>query len=102
VVTTAASAAEAFDRLLAQRPHVLVSDIGMPSEDGYALIQRIRRLPADRGGITPAIALTAYARDDDRTRAIQAGFQKHLSKPVEPPELVAVIAALAAATKPTA
>jgi signal transduction histidine kinase/ActR/RegA family two-component response regulator len=102
VVVTASSAAEAFDRLKIDRPDVMVSDIGMPGEDGYALIHRVRDLPPDHGGTTPAIALTAYARADDRTRAIQAGYQKHLSKPVEPPELVAIIASLAGTATPVA
>jgi PAS domain S-box-containing protein len=93
VTTTATSAAEAFDLIVAHRPDVLVSDIGMPGEDGFSLIRRVRALSEDRGGQTPAIALTGYARIEDRNRALREGFTSHLSKPVEPQELVAVIAA---------
>jgi CheY-like chemotaxis protein len=78
-----------------KRPDVIVSDIGMPGEDGYSMIRRVRALPGDRGGITPAIALTAYARSEDRITAILAGFQHHISKPVEPAELIAVVASAA-------
>ena len=92
VVTTAAEAVEAVRRL---RPDVLLSDVEMPGEDGYTLISRVRALPPDEGGNTPAAALTAYARVEDRTRALRAGFQQHLPKPVEPAELVAVVANLA-------
>jgi signal transduction histidine kinase/CheY-like chemotaxis protein len=92
VVATAAEAVEAVRRL---RPDVLLSDIEMPSEDGYNLISRVRALGPEEGGNTPAAALTAYARVEDRTRALRAGFQQHLPKPVEPAELVAVVANLA-------
>ncbi len=74
---------------------VIVSDIGMPERDGFDFIQSIRKRPASAGGKTPAIALTAYARSDDRTRAILAGFDMHVAKPVEPSELCAVVARLA-------
>ena len=94
VVSTAASAAEALSILQAERPDVLVSDVGMPDDDGYALIRAVRALPADRGGRTPAIALTAYARAEDRVRAVVAGFQHHLSKPIEPVELIVLVASL--------
>jgi PAS domain S-box-containing protein len=94
-VATASSAAEAIEQLPAFRPDVLVSDIGMPVEDGYALIKRVRALPATQGGAVPALALTAYARPEDRMRAILAGFQMHLTKPVEPAELIAMVASLA-------
>jgi hypothetical protein len=77
------------------RPDVLLSDIGMPGEDGYELIRRVRELPPDRGGRTPAAALTAFARGEDRRRALRAGFQMHLAKPVEIQELAAVVASLA-------
>jgi len=70
---------------------VLVSDIGMPGEDGRSLILRVRSLRADQGGKTPALALTDYARAEDRTRSILAGFQMHISKPVSPSELIAVV-----------
>ncbi|MEP0871324.1 response regulator [Trichocoleus desertorum AS-A10] len=92
----ATSAQEAIELLLAQKPDVLVSDIGMPEEDGYSLIHRIRALPVEQGGSIPAVALTAYARTEDRTRVIAAGFQIHIPKPVEPAELATVIASLAA------
>jgi PAS domain S-box-containing protein len=95
VVTTAASAAEALERVQAERPDVLVSDIGMPGEDGYSLMRRVRALPADRGGETPAVALTAYARPEDRIKAVLAGFQHHVTKPAEPVELITMVASLA-------
>ncbi|MDP8934372.1 MAG: ATP-binding protein, partial [Cyanobacteriota bacterium] len=79
-------------------PHVLVSDIGMPDEDGYSLICKLRQFEAQRGGRLPAIALTAYARNDDRQQALLAGFQIHLTKPVDAAELVAVVASLAGHT----
>ncbi len=80
------------------RPSVLLSDIGMPGEDGYSLIRRVRALPPAQGGNVPAAALTAYARAEDRTRALLAGFQQHVAKPVEPKELAAVVANLAGRT----
>ena len=98
-VALAASAAEALEHLRraeAALPDVLVSDIGMPHEDGYQLIRRVRALPAERGGQIPAAALTAYARVEDRARALAEGYQAHVSKPVDPAELTAVIADLAA------
>jgi CheY-like chemotaxis protein len=89
------SASEALDAVSRFNPDVLVSDIGMPLEDGYSLIRKVRHLPADQGGQIPAIALTAYARSEDRMKAIAAGFQIHIPKPVEPAELVTVVASLA-------
>jgi CheY-like chemotaxis protein len=80
---------------MAQRPDVLVSDIGMPGEDGYMMMQRIRALSREKGGGVPAVALTAYARSEDRTRSILAGFQMHISKPVAPTELIAMVSSLA-------
>jgi signal transduction histidine kinase/ActR/RegA family two-component response regulator len=74
---------------------ILISDIGMPDEDGYSLLRRVRALKPENGGRIPAIALTAYARTQDRTAALLAGFQSHIAKPVEPAELIAVIANLA-------
>jgi signal transduction histidine kinase/ActR/RegA family two-component response regulator len=97
-VIPAASAGEALDALKRERPTVLVSDIGMPGEDGYALIGKVRELGDDGGGGTPAVALTAFAHPDDRRRALLAGFQVHLPKPVDPVELVAAVAALAGRT----
>jgi CheY-like chemotaxis protein len=95
-VTEAASAAEALAALEHARPDVLVSDIGMPGENGYELIKRVRALPAERGGRVPAVALTAYAGAKDRRHALLAGFHTHLAKPVEPDELLAVLASLSA------
>jgi PAS domain S-box-containing protein len=93
-VVTAGSAEEAVQILLRDIPDVLVSDIGMPGEDGFTLIRRIRLLTG-ASALVPAIALTAYARIEDRVKAIHAGFQMHLSKPVEPIELVAMVKSLA-------
>jgi signal transduction histidine kinase/ActR/RegA family two-component response regulator len=93
-VTTAASAAEALEVIGAAPPDALVADIGMPDEDGYSLMRKIRELPPDRGGGVPALALTAYARPEDRARAMTAGFQHYVTKPVEPDELAAVVAKL--------
>ncbi len=92
-VRTASSAEEAVHAFDDHSPDVLISDIGMPGEDGYSLIRKIRGRPA--GHDTPALALTAFARSEDRRRAIGAGFQMHLAKPVEPAELVTIIASLA-------
>jgi signal transduction histidine kinase/ActR/RegA family two-component response regulator len=93
-VLTANSAEDALAAIARRRPDVLVSDIGMPGIDGYALMRRIRMLDGEAARI-PAIALTAYARREDRIRAIQAGYQMHLAKPVEPSELVAMVQTLA-------
>ena len=87
--------AEALALLEAEPPDVLLSDIGMPGEDGYVLIRRIRALPPERGGSVPAATLTAYARADDRARVLHAGYQAHLAKPVEPAHLLAVLAEFA-------
>ncbi len=81
-------------RSSASRPHVLVSDIGMPTVDGYQLLRLVRALGHARGGGVPAIALTAFARSEDRTRALHAGFLVHVAKPVEPAELVAAVASV--------
>jgi PAS domain S-box-containing protein len=94
-VTKAASAAQAYETLEWLKPDVIISDIGMPGEDGYSLLRNVRlREARDRLGWTPAIALTAHARAEDRMRALSAGYQAHVAKPVEPAELVAVIASL--------
>jgi PAS domain S-box-containing protein len=93
-VVTVSSAAEALELFPLLRPDLLVSDIAMPSADGYDLIESIRRLPEDRGGGIPAIALTAYAREEDRVRVVEAGFQLHLPKPVDSAALVSAIAKL--------
>ncbi|MEP7069141.1 MAG: ATP-binding protein [Usitatibacter sp.] len=94
-VATAASAEEALALVESERPDVLVSDIGMPDVDGYELLRRVRALGPERGGKVPAIALTAFARSEDRTRALRAGFVVHVSKPVEPTELIATVASVA-------
>jgi CheY-like chemotaxis protein len=93
-VHVAASAAEAIEKFAVVRPDVIVSDIGMPDVDGYALIRRIRALPPDAGGRTPAVAITAYARAEDAQRAFVAGYQMHVTKPVEPAQLATVVANL--------
>jgi PAS domain S-box-containing protein len=93
-VVAVSSAAEALAALERINPTILVSDIGMPGENGYELIKRIRALGPERGGRVPAVALTAYAGPKDRRRALLAGFQTHLAKPVEPDELLAVVASL--------
>src|SRR5215510_23205 len=95
-VTAVASAQEALAAVSDQqnRPDILISDVSMPEVDGYDLIRRIRELPAEKGGRTPAVALTAYGRSIDRIRALSAGFQMHMPKPVEPAELATVVASL--------
>jgi len=95
-VVAVASAAAALEVMVIQQPEVLVCDIAMPDEDGYSLIRKVRSLKPDQGGRIPAIALTAYADSEDRTRAIEAGFQTHVAKPVDPTELVEIIADLVA------
>jgi signal transduction histidine kinase/CheY-like chemotaxis protein len=100
-VVLSASSAHAAIRVLEEfRPDVLLSDVAMPEMDGYGLIRRIRRLPASRGGRTRAIALTAYARPEDAEKAMRAGFQAHVSKPVHPGRLIGLIAELAGAGEP--
>ncbi len=94
-VTTASSAREAIAALKESRPDVLISDLGMPEEDGYALIKKVRALSQEDGGNTPSAALTAYARVEDRMKVLRSGFQIHIPKPVEPAELIAVVANLA-------
>lgn len=93
-VLTVASVAEVLTSLKSFQPDVLVSDIGMPEVDGYTLIQQIRALPPEQGGQLPAIAVTAYATEDDRQRAIASGYQQHLIKPLEPELLAEAIVAL--------
>ncbi|MBS1795001.1 MAG: CHASE3 domain-containing protein [Acidobacteria bacterium] len=93
-VATAASVPEALAELEKENPDILVSDIGMPDEDGYSLIKKVRALADDRRKNIPAIALTAFTRAQDRMRAITTGYQNHVSKPVEPDELATVIASL--------
>jgi CheY-like chemotaxis protein len=93
-VLLAGSAAEGFPMIGRERPHVLVCDIGMPGEDGYSLMQRVRALSPAAGGLTPAAALTAFAGEEDRLRALKAGFQAHIAKPVAPAALASAIATL--------
>lgn len=97
-VTAVGSAREALQQPEAGRPDVLVSDIGLPGEDGYVLMRTIRSIEAERAASIPAVALTAYAGIEDRQRAMQAGYHLHVPKPVEPTELVAVVANLARLT----
>jgi signal transduction histidine kinase/CheY-like chemotaxis protein len=94
-VTTLGSAEGALELVRRERPDVLLSDIAMPGEDGLGLLRRIRRLPAGEGGLVPAVALTAHAGTEQRIQALSAGFQIHVPKPVQPAELVAVVANLA-------
>jgi PAS domain S-box-containing protein len=95
MVQTYRSAQEGLAALQTWRPDVVISDIEMPGEDGYVLIRKIRALDPSRGGKTPAIALTAYGRPEDRLRTISAGYNMHVPKPVEPAELAALVASLA-------
>jgi PAS domain S-box-containing protein len=97
-VLAVASVPAALEAVEHWKPDVLVSDIGMPEEDGYSLLQKLRSLAPEKGGKIPAAALTAYARAEDRRRAIQAGFQLHLPKPVDPSELITVVASLVGRT----
>jgi PAS domain S-box-containing protein len=94
-VITCTSAEEALRKLQETQPHVLLSDIEMPVEDGYELIRKVRALEPERGGAVPAIALTAYGRVDDRLKSLSSGYQLHISKPVGPDELAALVASLA-------
>jgi hypothetical protein len=94
-VITCRSVEEALVALEQHKPDILISDLGMPDEDGYSLISKVRALPAEEGGHIPAAALTAYARAEDRMRVLRSGFQFHLPKPVDSAELVTVVASLA-------
>jgi CheY-like chemotaxis protein len=93
-VCTAASVDEALLAFEEGGAAAIVADIGMPGEDGYSLIRRIRQLPVEQGGAVPAVALTAYARREDRDQALAAGFNIHLTKPVEPSELAWAVVSL--------
>jgi CheY-like chemotaxis protein len=93
-VSTAPSAADGFELLQREHFDVLLADIGMPGEDGYSLIQRVRAMRQPGSASIPAAALTAFARDEDRERALSAGFQLHLAKPIEASELVAAVVML--------
>jgi CheY-like chemotaxis protein len=94
-VSAAASVGEALEEIRRCPPHVLISDLGLPERDGYDLIRAVRALPLEGGGNIPAAALSAFARSEDRRRALMGGFQTHVAKPVEPAELLAVVASLA-------
>ena len=98
-VETARSSAEGLEKLRQVRPEVLVSDIGMPGEDGYVFLAKAREQDAGKDRKIPAIALTAYARPDDRRRAFEAGYQVHVAKPVNPDELIAAVASLSGWTR---
>ena len=93
-VVTAESADAALAFLARELPNVIVSDIGMPNKDGFHFIKALRTLSPERGGSIPAVDLTAFARSEDRIHALQVGYQMHIHKPVEPNELVAVVASL--------
>ena len=97
-VAATSNAEEAIALIERDRPHMLITDIGMPDVDGFELLRRVRALGEARGGKLPAIALTAFARSEDRTRALRAGFQVHLTKPVDPSELIATVANVAGRT----
>jgi PAS domain S-box-containing protein len=99
-VRIAASAREAFAALRATPPDLLISDLGMPEVDGFELLGWVRALRREEGGQLPAVALTAFARSEDRLRALEAGFSAHISKPVEPSELIATVAALVGPATP--
>ena len=94
-VVGVASAREALAMLQRERPDVLVSEVSMPGEDGYWLIRRVRALPMERGGATPAAGVTGHTRADDRARLLRAGFNFHVPKPVDPVQLIGVVAVLA-------
>ncbi len=96
-VCSAASTPEALETFVRERPDVVISDIAMPCEDGYDLIRQLRALPRRDGGLTPAVALTAYVRDEDVAAALAAGYQRHIKKPVVVSELIGAVAELAAA-----
>ncbi|MEA5575548.1 response regulator [Anabaena sp. UHCC 0451] len=99
IVKAVSSAALALEILPKFKPDALICDIAMPDEDGYTFIRKVRSLKANQGGRVPAVALTAYADSEDRVCALQAGFQKHIAKPVEPDELVEIIANLVTFSK---
>jgi CheY-like chemotaxis protein len=94
-VTTATSARTAVAAFERARPHVLVSDIAMPGEHGYSLIETVRALPPEQGGRVPALALTAYVRPEDREHVLAAGFNQHMAKPIDPIDLASAVAQLA-------
>ncbi|HWA74082.1 MAG TPA: PAS domain S-box protein [Polyangiaceae bacterium] len=95
IVTLAESSADALAKIAQQKPDLIISDIGMPGEDGYAFMRKLRRLSRDEGGRIPAVALTAFARKEDRHEALMAGFQSHAAKPIDPQNLLILAANLA-------
>jgi CheY-like chemotaxis protein len=99
-VRIAASAREAFAMFKEAPPNLLISDLGMPEVDGFELLDWVRHLAREEGGQVPAIALTAFARSEDRLRALEAGFSAHISKPVEPSELIASVASVVGPSAP--
>ena len=94
VVDTATNAEIAFEIFRTKAPQIMICDIGMPEVDGYELVRRIREFERQGGKRVPAVALTAFARIEDRVRALAAGFQMHVAKPVEPGELLTIVASL--------
>lgn len=90
-VIKARSVVEALQSLDRSRPHLLISDVSMPGEDGYALIQKVRKLTAEQGWYLPVVALTAFVTTEERLRLLAAGFQMHLSKPIDPNDLIAAV-----------
>jgi CheY-like chemotaxis protein len=101
LVRGAGSAEEALEQVERWHPDAIVADIGMPGTDGYAMLSELRSRPPDRGGTIPAVALTAYARTQDRERALRAGFQAHLSKPVNPEDLLGTLEQVAGLERST-
>lgn len=93
-VFTAASALEGLEKLRIHRPHLIVSDIGMPQMNGHQFIRKIRSLPPHRGGLTPAIALSGFTQPQDRVKSLEAGFQHHLTKPVDYQTLLDAVAGI--------
>jgi CheY-like chemotaxis protein len=94
IASTTASVEAALAVISQLKPDILVSDIGMAEQDGYNLIRKLRSLPPEEGGEIPAIALTAYSREEDRQQILEAGFQHHLTKPVDPSKLISVVASI--------
>jgi CheY-like chemotaxis protein len=99
-VTTAASSQTALAAFERAKPHLLVSDIAMPGEHGYSLIESVRARSPEEGGRIPALALTAYVRPEDRERALAAGYDRHLAKPIDPSDLASVVAELVEEHRP--
>jgi CheY-like chemotaxis protein len=99
-VRIAASARDAFALFKERAPNLLISDLGMPEVDGFELLDWVRHLEREQGSQVPAIALTAFARSEDRLSALEAGFSAHISKPVEPSELIATVASVVGPSSP--